>query len=220
MEKKFLQILHNSTKRNFIERMQNDKVKCMKEAKKYAENYWDGDRKFGYGGYKYIPGRWKKLAAQLIKTYNLKNNTNILDIGCGKGFLLKEINLINPSIKIHGFDISKYAIKHSASEIRDKLFIHDIREKTNFKNGYFDLVICNGVMHNLEINELKFSINEINRISKGNQYILVESYKNNQELFNLQCWALTCNSFFSKKEWEWIFLEFGYKGDYEFIYFK
>ena len=43
--------------------------------------------------------------------------------------------------------------------------------------------------------------------------------ENEKELFNLQCWALTCQSFFSKDEWIWIFDEFGYKGDYEFIYF-
>ena len=90
----FLQSNHNKTKRNYLERMQNKKVHCMKVAKYYEKDYWDGDRKFGYGGYKYIEGRWKKTAQDLITTYNLKNNSKILDIGCGKGFLLFEIKKI------------------------------------------------------------------------------------------------------------------------------
>ena len=52
------------------------------------------------------------------------------------------------------------------------------------------------------------------------KYIAVESYRNNKELFNLQCWALTCESFFSDREWKWIYNQFKYTGDYEFIYFK
>ena len=83
----------------------------------------------------------------------------------------------------------------------------------------FDLVISIGCFHNLEIFDLKNSLSEINRVGKK-KFILVESYRNNKELFNLQCWALTCESFFSKNEWIWIFKKFGYNGDFEFIYFE
>ncbi|MDC3146808.1 class I SAM-dependent methyltransferase [Alphaproteobacteria bacterium] len=220
MEKKFIQKLHNSTKRNYLERMMNEKVRCSIEAKKYSKNYWDGNRKYGYGGYRYIPGRWKEFAKSLIKLFKLKDNSKILDIGCGKGYLLKEFKNINNSFKIHGYDISKYAIINSHQDIKKNLFVHDIRKKTNFKNNYFDLTICNGVLHNLEINEIKFVLNEIERISNKNKYLMVESYNTEKELFNLQCWALTCKSFFSSDEWKWVFSEFGYKGHYEFIYFK
>lgn len=220
MEKKFIQKLHNSTKRNYLERMMNDKVRCSIEAKKYSKNYWDGNRKYGYGGYKYIPGRWKEFAKKLIKLFKLKDNSKILDIGCGKGYLLKELKDINNSFKIYGYDISKYAIINSHQDIKENLFVHDIRKKTNFKNNFFDLTICNGVLHNLEINEIKFALNEIERISNKNKYCMVESYNTEKEFFNLQCWALTCKSFFSSKEWKWIFSEFGYKGHYEFIYFQ
>ena len=94
--------LHVLTKRNYLGRMNDDKVYCMDIAKKYENDYWDGDRRFGYGGYKYIPDRWKTVAESLINTYQLDGNSSILDIGCGKGFLLHEIKLILPKIKILG----------------------------------------------------------------------------------------------------------------------
>ena len=191
----------------------------MIESKKYAFNYWDGKRKYGYGGYKYIPGRWKKVAKNLIKKYKLNNNSKILDVGCGKGFLLYEIKKLLPSIEVKGFDISKYAISKSKNEIKKYLFVHKAQDRYLFKKSQFDLVISIGCLHNLEINDLKKALEQINRVAKK-KYILVESYRNEKELFNLQCWALTCNSFFSKKEWTWIFKKFNYNGDYEFIYFE
>jgi ubiquinone/menaquinone biosynthesis C-methylase UbiE len=217
-ELNFLRANHNSTKRNYLERMNNSKVDCMIEAKKYGKNYWDGNRKFGYGGYKYIPDRWKKIAKKIIKKFKLNNNSKILDVGCGKGFLLYEIKKIIPSIKIYGFDISKYAIKSAPKIIRDDLFIHKAQQRYPFKNNYFNLTISLGCLHNLNIYDLKKALKEINRVGEK-KYIMVESYQSNAQLFNLQCWALTCNSFFSKNEWKWIFKEFGYEGHYEFIYF-
>lgn len=211
--------LHNSTKRNYLKRMNNDKVHCMNVARKYSYSFWDGDRKYGYGGYKYIPGRWTKVAKKLIKKFKLTNQSKILDIGCGKGFLLFEIKKILPKIQITGFDISSYGIKKAPKEIRKNFYIHRAQEKTKYKNQYFDLVFTLATLHNLKIYELSKSINEINRISKQ-AYIMVESYRNEKELFNLQCWALTCESFFSKDEWIWIFKKLKYKGFYEFIYFK
>ena len=49
---------------------------------------------------------------------------------------------------------------------------------------------------------------------------MVEAYRDETELFNLQCWALTCESFFRPDEWIWMYNEWGYNGDYEFIYFE
>ncbi len=211
--------LHKKTKRNYIERMLNDKVSCMKEAKKYSKNYWDGNRKYGYGGYKFIPNRWAPAAKKLIKEFKLTNRSKILDVGCGKGYLLYEIKKILPKLKVVGFDISKYGIKNSHPEIKKYLFNHDVRKKTKFKNKEFDLVISLGCLHNLMIFDLVNAIKEINRIGKSG-YIMVESYRNEKELFNLQCWALTCQSFFSDTQWEWILRDTNYKGRYEFIHFK
>ena len=216
---KLITPLHKSTKRKYLQRMVNRKAECMVVAKKYNFNYWDGRRKYGYGGYRYIPGRWKNVAKKIIKKYKLNENSKILDVGCGKGFLLYEIQLLLPGIKISGFDISRYGISKSMKTIKKKLFVHKAQNKYPFKKKEFDLVISIGCLHNLEINDLKKAVKEIIRVGKK-AFILVESYRNEKELFNLQCWALTCNSFFNNKEWKWLFKEFSYKGDYELIYFE
>ncbi len=217
--KNFVTPLHLASKRNYLERMNNNKVDCMNVAKKYDQDYWDGDRKYGYGGYKYIEGWWEPVAQQLIDTYHLVSGSKILDVGCGKGFLLYEIYKKNPEINIQGFDISQYAIKNSKDEIKMYLNEFDARNLFPYKNNEFDLVISLGTLHNLKLSDLKQTVAEIERV--GNQgYIMLESYRNNRELFNLQCWALTCETFFDTETWINFYESVGYKGDYEFIYFE
>ena len=211
--------LHQSTNRDYIKRMVDDKVNCMLKAKEYELDYWDGSRRYGYGGYKYIPGRWKPVAELLIKNYNLTNDSSVLDIGCGKAFLLYEMKLLLPNLEISGFDISKHGIAQAKEKINEGLFVHQAQKPYPFKNKQFDLVISLGCLHNLRIFELEAALKEIERVGKQG-YIMLESYRNEKELFNLQCWALTCESFFDQKEWIWIYNYFGYTGDYEFIYFE
>ena len=211
-------LLHKKTKRNCLSRMIDNKVFYMKLAKKYSKDYWDGSRKAGYGGYKYIKDYWKPVAIKLIKEYKLTNNSSILDVGCGKGFLLFEIKKLLPNIIISGFDLSKYAILRSPKNIKKNLFVYDAKKRFPFKDKKFDLVISLACIHNLNVFELKNCLVEISRVGKK-QYVMAESYRNDQELFILQCWALTCESFFNPKEWKWIFKESNYIGDYEFIYF-
>ncbi len=215
----YISSLHKSTSRSYLDRMNDQKVECMIEAKKYGDEYWDGNRRFGYGGYKYIEGRWKPVAEILIQKYNLNNDSKILDVGCGKGFLLYEIKLLLPKIKICGFDSSKYALDNSKEEIKQNLFSLQAQEIYPFKDKEYDLTISINTLHNLKIFDLAKALKEIQRVSK-NSYICVESFRNDLELFNLECWALTCQSFFSPDEWIWIYNQFGYLGDYEFIYFE
>lgn len=210
--------LHKKTKRDYIGRMMDDKVHCMLKAKEYEFDYWDGDRRYGYGGYKY-DGRWKAVAEKLIDIYHLKPNAKILDAGCGKAHLLYELKQLLPKAEIHGFDISKHGISDAPEAIRGSLTIHRAQDPYPWGDKYFDLVISLGCLHNLRIPDLKTALAEIERVGK-NKYIMVESYRNEQELFNLQCWALTCEAFFDTNTWIWIYNNFGYTGDYEFIYFE
>lgn len=210
--------LHKKTKRDYLGRMQNEKIKCMDVAKQYGFDFWDGDRKYGYGGYKY-DGRWSVVAEKLIEIYNLKQDAKILDVGCGKGFLLYELKKLLPKAEIKGFDLSSYSIENSIPEIKDSLFVHKAEDIYPFGDKSFDLVISITTLHNLKIFNLKTALSEIERVGK-NAYINVESFKNNKELFNLQCWALTCQSFYTVDEWIWLFKEFGFSGDYEFIFFE
>ena len=211
--------LHKATARKYLDRMIDDKVNCMMKAKEYEYDYWDGDRRYGYGGYKFIEGRWKPVAEALIQNYKLSNQSSILDIGCGKAFLLYEIKKILPDIKISGFDISNHGINSAKDIIKSDLFIHRAQERYPFEDKQFDLAISLGCFHNLKIFELNIALKEMERVAK-NGYLMLESYRSEQELFNLQCWALTCESFFEKEEWIWIYNNFGYSGDYEFIYFE
>ena len=215
----YVTTLHQATSRSYIDRMVDDKVNCMLKAKEYEFDYWDGNRRYGYGGYKYMPGRWKPVAELIIKNYNLTNNSSVLDVGCGKAFLLFEIKLLLPHIKISGFDISKHGLAQAKEEIKKDLFIQRAQDKYPLKDKEFDLVMSLGCLHNLRIFELKVALKEIERVGKQG-YVMLESYRNEKELFNLQCWALTCESFFDKEEWIWIYKNYGYTGDYEFIYFE
>ena len=212
--------LHKATKRDYLARMNDDKVHCMLKAKQYGADYWDGDRRYGYGGYKYIEGRWKPVAEKLIEIYGLTNDSRILDVGCGKAFLLYELRKLLPEAFIRGFDTSKYGLTHAKEEVQECLLLLDARgDPYQYGDKSFDLVISLATLHNLRVFELKTALAEIERVGK-NKYVMLESYRNEQELFNLECWALTCESFFDKDEWLWLYDHFGYTGDYEFIYFE
>ena len=159
------------------------------------------------------------LLSQSLQLSLLDNNSKILDVGCGKGFLLYEIKLLLPKIEVRGFDSSKYALDNSKEEVKQNLFCHQAQEVYPFQDKEYDLTISINTLHNLKIFDLSKALKEIQRVSK-NSYICVESFRNDLELFNLECWALTCQSFFSPDEWIWIYNQFGYQGDYEFIYFE
>ena len=211
--------LHQLTKRDYIGRMMDDKVACMLKAKEYEFDYWDGNRRYGYGGYRYIEGRWKPAAQSLIDIYELKGSAKILDVGCGKAYLLYELKRLLPDAQIVGFDISRHGLADAKEEVRAHLFRYKAQDTYPFGDKQFDLVISLGCLHNLRIFELRSALREIERVGQ-NKYIMVESYRNEQEQFNLQCWALTCESFFDTSEWIWLYNHFGYSGDYEFIYFE
>lgn len=215
----FVTPLHKSTKRDYLARMVDEKVHCMHKAKEYEQDYWDGDRRYGYGGYNYLPGRWKPVAEALIKNYGLKAGSRVLDVGCGKGFLLYEMQLIEPGLELVGFDISVHGLASALPDLKASLFRYRAQDAYPFGDDYFDLVISLGCLHNLRIFELKTALAEIERVGKQG-YIMLESYRNELEQFNLQCWALTCESFFDTAEWIWLYRHFGYTGDYEFIYFE
>jgi ubiquinone/menaquinone biosynthesis C-methylase UbiE len=199
--------------------MVDQKVQCMRKAREYEADYWDGDRRFGYGGYQYLPGRWKPVAQGLIDTYGLKPGMQVLDVGCGKGFLLHELQLLMPELQLTGFDVSNHGLAGRHPGFKGALFKHRAQDPYPYADKAFDLVISLGCLHNLRIFELKTALGEVERTGRQG-YVMLESYRNEQELFNLQCWALTAESFFDAEEWIWLYRHFGYGGDYEFIYFE
>ena len=195
--------------------MQNLKEKAglyfEKNALRYKEDYYLRSK---------IHPKWirHQIILQLVEEFIPLRDSLILDVGCGKGYLLHEMKLLLPDLTISGFDISNHGIATAKQEVKEQLFIHRAQDSFPFQKDEFDLAISLGCLHNLRIFELEIALKEMERVA-SNGYLMLESYRNEQEQFNLQCWALTCESFFDTKEWTWLFEHLGYKGDYEFIYF-
>ncbi|MES9906593.1 MAG: class I SAM-dependent methyltransferase [Sedimenticola sp.] len=215
----FLEKLHGSTSRNYLERVcEDDKAACAVIAKQWGKEYWDGDRCYGYGGYRY-DGRWRTLAEAMANHYQLQAGDRVLDVGCGKAFLLYELTQVVPGIDVTGIDISDYALANTKSEM------HPVVKKADavalpFADDSFDLVYSLTTLHNLYNYHLYQALGEIERVGCGNAYVCVESYRNEQEKANLLYWQLTCESFYTPDEWEWFFTMAGYSGDWGYIFFE
>lgn len=215
----FVGQLHSRTKRDYIGRvLSSDKAACAEVAKKYGRDYWDGERQYGYGGYKY-DGRWRPVAEAMAGHYGLKRGQRILDVCCGKGYLLYEFTQAVPGLEIAGIDISAYAVSHAKEEVRPCLQVGHAKALP-YPDRSFDFVVSLGGLHNLPLKELFDAIREIERVGRGGKkYIMVESWRNERERANLLYWQLTCESFHDVKNWEWIYRQCGYQGDWGFIFF-
>lgn len=214
--------IHKSTKRDYLARVNEPdfpKAKAAALAKKWGFDYWDGDRKICYGGYRYMEGRWEKVARAMVEQYGIKPGDRILDVGCGKGFLLYDFTKIVPGLELYGLDVSEYAIENSKEEIKDRLQVGNATYLP-FPDEYFDFVFSITTLHNLHCYDLYEALREIERVGKKNKYICVESYRNEEEKANLLYWQVTCEAFNTPKEWEWWFKQTGYSGDHSLIYFE
>lgn len=215
----FTKRLHTSTKRDYLERVvQHDKAACAVIAKKFGRDYWDGDRQHGYGGYRY-DGRWRPVAEAMADHYGISAGDKILDVGCGKGYLLYELTQVVPGVEVTGIDISEYGLENSKEEIREHLKVASATDLP-FPDNSFDYVVSLVTLHNLFNFEVWKALEEIERVGKDKKYVVMESYRNEQEKVNLLYWQLTCESFCTPQEWEWLFERTGYTGDHEFIFFE
>ena len=215
----FIQSVHSSTKRDYLKRVNDfDKASAAEVAIRFDKDYWDGDRQYGYGGYRY-DGRWRKVAEAMVKHYNLPKDARILDVGCGKAFLLYEFTQVLPECTVVGLDISAYAVENAKEEVRPHLQVGNARSLP-FADKSFDFVYSITTLHNLYIYDLHAALKEIERVRKSAAYVNVEAYRNEREKMNLLYWQLTCRAFHTPQEWEWIYEQAGYKGDHSFIYFE
>lgn len=217
----FMSAVHKSTKRDYLARVNEPeypKPRAAALAKKWGFDYWDGDRRICYGGYRYIEGRWEKVARALADHYGLKAGSKVLDVGCGKGFLLYDLTNVVPGINVTGIDISEYAIANAKDEIKHRLQVGNATSLP-FSDKAFDLVISLTTLHNLHNYDLEKALREVERVGR-NKYICVESYRNEQEKANLLYWQVTCEAFCTPEEWDWWFRLTGYTGDHSLIFFE
>lgn len=219
-ELNFMKSLHGKTKRDYTERIVNfNKAECAEVACQFGEDYWDGGRQYGYGGYKYIDGYWSPVAEAMINHYQLKEDSKILDVGCGKGFLLYEFKRLLPNAEVFGVDISEYAVINSKEEVSKDIQIGSATSLP-FDDHSMDLVLALGCLHNLYNYDLYSALKEMERVGRGGKYTMQESYRTEAERINMCNWQLTQHSFFSTKEWLWFMRQAGYTGDYGFITFE
>ena len=215
----FIMKLHQSSKRDYIQRvMDHDKAECAEVATQYGKDYWDGDRRYGYGGYRY-DGRWRAVAEEMANYYNLTPGDKILDVGCGKGYLLYEFTQVLPGVEVTGIDISEYAIDNAKEEVKKFLQVGNA-VSLPFEDSTFDFVVSITTLHNLYNYELRRALQAIERVGKQKKHVIFESYQNEREKANLLYWQLTCRSFRTPSEWEWELEEAGYAGDYSYIVFE
>lgn len=217
-----MSVLHKSTQRDYLGRVNDPdfpKAKAAELAKQFDFDYWDGDRRICYGGYRYLEGRWEKVARAMAEHYELPPKPKILDIGCGKGFLLYDFLKVIPDAEIQGIDFSPYAIANSKEEIRDRLQVGSATALP-WPDDHFDLVISINTLHCLHAQELDPALREMERVGKTHKYLCVESWRNQAEKANLLYWQVTCEAFHTPEAWQWWFEHTGYSGDHSFIYFE
>ena len=217
----FMSVLHKSTQRDYLARVNDPeypKSKAASLAKKFAYDYWDGDRRICYGGYKYIEGRWEKVARSICAHYSLPPKPKILDVD-GKGFFIYDLLKLIPDAEVYGIDISDYAINNSKPEIRDRLRLGSATQLP-WPDHSFDLVVSINSLHCLYAQDLDLALRELERVGKNHKYLCVESYRNEIEKANLLYWQVTCVAFNTPEEWQWWFKQTGYTGDHSFIYFE
>lgn len=199
-------------KRNLEERATKKTREIRRIARRFGKEFFDGDRVYGYGGYNYHPRFWQPVIPDFKKYYQLHSKSSILDVGCGKGFMLYDFYKLIPGIKIAGLDISSYAINNAIEEIKPFLVIGDAA-KLPYADKSFDLVISINTVHNLPHTQCKAAIKEIQRVTKKNAFITVDAYRNKEEKKRMFDWNLTAKTILSADEWIKLYKEVGYKGD-------
>lgn len=185
-------------------------------ASQFGFEYFDGGREFGYGGYVY-DGRWKTIAKEICEHYGIKSGDKVLDVGCAKGFLVKDLRDLN--IDCYGVDISNYAIENCHPDVKNYVYVGDSRE-LNFRDGEFDLVLSINTLHNLKRNDIAKSLSELMRVSKKSCFVQVDSYMTSKEKIRFEEWVLTARFHDYPSGWLDLFNEAGYFGDWDWTVFS
>jgi len=183
-----------------------------KIARQFGKEFFDGDRLVGYGGYIY-DGRWVSVVERFRDYYGLTPESSVLDVGCAKGFMLHDFMQVIPGIKVAGIDISQYAIDNAMESVKPFVKTANAKELP-FPDKSFDLVISITTIHNLPLEECKQALREVMRVSRKHAFVTLDSYHDEVERDRMEKWNLTALTYMSVKEWEWLFAEVGYTGDY------
>ncbi len=197
-------------KRNVKARETEKTEEHIRVSREYGKMYFDGPREYGYGGYSY-DGRWQPVAQDIVDHFRLKSGDKVLDIGCAKGFLVKD--LLALGIDAYGVDVSKYALMNCEPEVVGRLQIGSA-EDLPFPDGSFSAVLCINSLHNLPRDLCKVALGEIERLAPNKGFVQVDSYFTSEQKKIFESWVLTAYFHDYPDGWIKLFEEAGYSGDW------
>jgi ubiquinone/menaquinone biosynthesis C-methylase UbiE len=200
-------------KRNVAERGESKTEEDRRIARQFGRDFFDGDRRHGYGGFNYHPRFWQPVVPTLREHFDLGAGSSLLDVGCGKGFMLHDLAELIPGISVKGIDISSYAIEHAIDDMRSHVQVGDAR-KPPFPDKSFDVVISINTIHNLKRDECAQALREIERLSRHGAFVTVDAYRDEEERERMLAWNLTAQTIMHVDEWKAFFAQSGYSGDY------
>jgi ubiquinone/menaquinone biosynthesis C-methylase UbiE len=200
------------SRRNVAARSHAKTEEHIRVAREYGQMYFDGPREYGYGGYRY-DGRWRPVARDMIQHFGLKAGDRVLDVGCAKGFLVKDLMLECPGLEVFGLDVSDYALKNCEAEVIGRLHLGSA-DHLPFPDGSFAAVISLNTLHNFDRDGCRTALREIERLAPGRAFVQVDSYRDPAQKAVFEDWVLTARFYDYPQGWLDLFTEAGYSGDY------
>lgn len=208
-----LLVNYPKTKRNLDERQASKTEEDRAVARQFGKDFFDGDRRHGYGGFGYMSRFWQPVIPTFREHWGLDASSSVLDVGCAKGFMLHDMAELIPGITVRGVDVSEYAIENAIEDMRPFVQVANAIELP-FPDKSFDVVISINTIHNLERAECARALREIERVSRGKSFVTVDAYRNEDEKTRMYAWNLTAKTIMSVEEWIDFFADAGYSGDY------
>jgi len=182
-------------------------------ARRFGREFFDGERKTGYGGFSYNPRYWSPVDPDFIEHFSLKPHDSLLDVGCAKGFMLNDFLGAIPELEVVGVDISDYAVENSLVSVCERLHVASA-VSLPFPDKQFDVVISINTIHNLDLEDCKTALQEIERVSRRGSFITVDAFRNEVERERMMKWNLTAKTILSVDDWKQLFNDVGFSGDY------
>ncbi len=204
------------SKRNIKQRGAEKTEEDRRVAREFGKEFFDGDRRNGYGGFFYNPRFWQPVIPTYQEYFGLTKESSVLDVGCAKGFMLHDMAELIPGITVKGIDISQYAIDNTIEDMKEHLQVGDARE-LSFEDNSFDVVISVTTVHNFGREECIQALREIERVSRGQGFVTMDAYRNDEEKDAMHAWNLTAKTILHVDDWKELFEEAGYTGDYHWF---
>lgn len=181
-------------------------------ALQFGHEYFDGTREQGYGGYSY-DGRYVSVAKRAIEHWKLKPGDRVLDIGCAKGFFVKDLRDALPGLDVLGIDISDYALEHAHPDAKPFLKKASC-DALPFEKNSFKAVFAINAIHNLDREGCLRSLREIERVAPGGGFVQVDAYRTERERELFLEWMLTAKTYDTPTGWLSLFERADYTGHY------